>query len=267
MRLRYAAVDLERATFSAFSFVTGSDQPFVSSSGPLPEDQVLKDVLHERGESPDLWMPVLKWLRGSVANLSITDVDLSQCRFAGARLLDQLRLEGRCKFDHPPRGVRRGWAWPPVWRWSSRLVIAEEREWRATTPKCAGWRASRSDQVAEVGPEQLAGLYRRLRKAQEDAKNEPGAADFYYGEMEMRRKAATTPTGERARLWLSWLVSGYGVRNARRLWPTVVIAAGTVWLGWLVWRSPHRTDLATFGSYTAAIVTIALGLVGITRGK
>jgi len=27
-----------------------------------------------------------------------------------------------------------------------------------------------------------------LRKGLEDAKNEPGAADFYYGEMEMRRR-------------------------------------------------------------------------------
>jgi hypothetical protein len=31
----------------------------------------------------------------------------------------------------------------------------------------------------------LVALYRQLRKAQEDAKNQPGAADFYYGEKEM----------------------------------------------------------------------------------
>ena len=34
LRLRYAAVDLERATFTVPSFVTGSDQPFVSPPGP-----------------------------------------------------------------------------------------------------------------------------------------------------------------------------------------------------------------------------------------
>jgi hypothetical protein len=32
-------------------------------------------------------------------------------------------------------------------------------------------------------------LYRALRKGREDAKDEPGAADFHYGEMEMRRHA------------------------------------------------------------------------------
>ena len=32
----------------------------------------------------------------------------------------------------------------------------------------------------------LAVLYRQLRKSVEEAKNEPGAADWYYGEMEMR---------------------------------------------------------------------------------
>ena len=66
-------------------------------------------------------------------------------------------------------------------------------DWRATTPKYSGWADTRSAETAEVRPERLAGLYRQLRKAQEDTKNEPGAADFYYGEMEMRRQHRTTP--------------------------------------------------------------------------
>ncbi|WP_308407820.1 hypothetical protein [Streptomyces somaliensis] len=33
----------------------------------------------------------------------------------------------------------------------------------------------------------MAALYRQLRKSLEDGKNEPDAADFYYGECEMRR--------------------------------------------------------------------------------
>jgi hypothetical protein len=32
-------------------------------------------------------------------------------------------------------------------------------------------------------------LYRALRKGREDTKDEPEAADFYYGEVEMRRLA------------------------------------------------------------------------------
>ncbi|GAA2972981.1 hypothetical protein GCM10010446_66780 [Streptomyces enissocaesilis] len=33
----------------------------------------------------------------------------------------------------------------------------------------------------------MAALYRQLRKSLEDGKNEPDAADFCYGECEMRR--------------------------------------------------------------------------------
>jgi hypothetical protein len=41
-------------------------------------------------------------------------------------------------------------------------------------------------------------VYRQLHKGREDAKNEPGAADFYYGECEMRRHALDTPWAEKA---------------------------------------------------------------------
>jgi hypothetical protein len=130
--------------------------------------------------------------------------------------------------------LRIGWAWPPVWRWSRRQSIAEERTWRATTRKHAGWQTSRSGQAGEVRPERLAGLYRQLRKAQEDAKNEPGAADFYYGEMEMRRHARTTPTAERAIVWLYWLISGYGLRALRSLAALVILSVivTTALTGW-----------------------------------
>jgi len=77
-------------------------------------------------------------------------------------------------------------------------------------------------------------LYRQLRKAQEDAKNEPGAADFYYGEMEMRRYATTTPAGERAILWLYWLISGYGLRALRSLAALLVlgVTVTAILVGW-----------------------------------
>jgi hypothetical protein len=133
------------------------------------------------------------------------------------------RLEGRCIFDYPPNGLCAGWTWPPVWRWSSRQNLAEERVWRATTSKYARWANTRSNKSAEVRPERLAGLYRQLRKAQEDAKNEPGAADFYYGEMEMRRLARATPTAERGIVWLYWLISGYGLRALRSLATLVIV--------------------------------------------
>jgi hypothetical protein len=59
-------------------------------------------------------------------------------------------------------------------------------------------------------------LYRQLRRAVEDARNEPGAADLYYGEMEMRR-LSTRRWDERTLLTAYWLVSGYSLRATRAM--------------------------------------------------
>ena len=61
----------------------------------------------------------------------------------------------------------------------------------------------------ELRPADIALLYRALRKGREDSKDEPGAADFYYSEMEMRRHDRSAPWPERLVLWLYWLVAGY----------------------------------------------------------
>jgi hypothetical protein len=84
-------------------------------------------------------------------------------------------------------------------------------------------------------------LYRALRKGREDAKDEPGAADFYYGEMEMRRLArrpgyrigaglprigpASRGRVERWILTAYWLVSGYGLRAWRAVAGLAVVTA------------------------------------------
>ncbi|MFE9067767.1 hypothetical protein [Streptomyces violaceusniger] len=57
----------------------------------------------------------------------------------------------------------------------------------------------------------------QLRKAREDARGEPGAADFYYGEMEMRRHSRTWSEADRWLLQAYWLLSGYGLRASRAL--------------------------------------------------
>ena len=97
-------------------------------------------------------------------------------------------------------------------------------------PGATGWdapavRAPEDAEPASPAPEQIAAIYRALRKGREDGKDEPGAADFYYGEMEMRRQRPrgqeaerrAAPAGERLVLWLYWLVSGYGLRASRAL--------------------------------------------------
>jgi hypothetical protein len=168
-------------------------------------------------------------LRGcDVGNLVLTDTDLHACEFAGALRLDQLRIDGRSEFATPPPG-----------RWTRRRVLAEELYWRGWSP----------DRDFNVGAERLAAMYRSLRKSFEDSKNEAGAGDFYYGEMEMRRHSFETPRAERAILWVYWLLSGYGQRAARAIAALAVLIA-TV-----------GTLLAVWGQPPAEAAQIAVGAV------
>lgn len=83
-----------------------------------------------------------------------------------------------------------------------------------------------AQRVQQLRPGRVAVLYRSLRKAQEDNKDEPGAADLYYGEMEMRRKAPATPWPERFILWWYWLLAGYSLRGLRAVTALLVVVVG-----------------------------------------
>lgn len=170
--------------------------------------------------------------RADVAGLGLSGIDLADCRFAGAHNLDKLRLEADVTLATAP--ARLGW--------DRRQVIADERAWRArrfrrwTAPKWPDWTGD--DEPVVLEPGQIAGLYRALRKGREDSRDEPGAADFYYGEVEMRRHArsgsdarslagtASRGRAERGILTLYWLVSGYGLRAWRALACLAVVIAG-----------------------------------------
>jgi len=60
----------------------------------------------------------------------------------------------------------------------------------------------------------ISNTYRAMRKARENSQDYPGAADFYYGEMEMRREGAEGWV-ERLILTVYWIISGYGLRAGR----------------------------------------------------
>jgi len=50
----------------------------------------------------------------------------------------------------------------------------------------------------------------------------------------------------------------------RGWWPLVAVAPFLVaafWLLYVVWRSPHRSDLATYGAFAAAVVTVMAGWI------
>jgi hypothetical protein len=180
----------------------------------------------------------------------VANIDLAQCRFAGAHNLDKLRFEGEIRFAAAP--ARLPWDW--------RQVLAEERVWRAD--RSDRWAAPdwwpawlhlpyRTEWPEVVEPTQIAGLYRALRKAREDAKDEPGAADFYYGEMEMRRHARRGRTGEGSRgrverglLTAYWLASGYGLRAWRALTALAVVLIAFAGLLVLGGYQPETAGLA-----------------------
>jgi uncharacterized protein YjbI with pentapeptide repeats len=221
-RLRWASVVLDDADLAAPSSLAGVP-PFPD----LDEQEAARRWQRLLpGPRRQRWRPrLLSLCRADVAGLRLNNVDLRACRFNGTHNLDRLRIEGEPLFARTC-----GW-----WR-TRRKTLAEEQQWRASRTgrwRPGGWypRACQPpasmtvvDSHALLAPVQLAALYRELRKGREDAKDEPGAADFYYGEMELRRHDTGAPLAERLVLWLYWLVSGYGLRGLRALaWLGVVI--------------------------------------------
>jgi hypothetical protein len=208
IRLRYATVDFAHAVFEYPLTIAAEPDPFVLTDGR----QLVEDPF-PRLSDPEVRVASLRGV--DAAHLVLVDVDLSECLFAGTVHLDQLRLEGACTFDTAPPAVH--WRrWPPV-RFTERRVLAEEHHWRASQRRAArGWNVAVLG-AGRAGPVQLAPVYRALRKAFEDGKHEPGAADFYYGEMEMRRHADDIPRSERGLLTAYWALSGYGLRASRAL--------------------------------------------------
>ena len=239
--------------------------------------------------APDLprrhGQPRLLSLRGvDVATLTLRELNLAACLFQGAHHLDQLRIEGARPFADTPEAWRLqlGRWRVPIWRrWSRRQTLAEEHRWRAelSRPRPARWSwidrptwhgsatqtprwvvERTGQQVQPLGPDRLAALYRALRKAQEDSKNQPEAADFYYGEMEMRRQDPNTPWPEWVTLWLYWLISGYGLRGLRALASLAVVVLGLAMLLHLVGYATHPSPASVWGSLLyAASSTLWIG--------
>ncbi|GGT46718.1 pentapeptide repeat-containing protein [Streptomyces chromofuscus] len=221
LRLRYATVDLGHAVLSAPVAVVAHPGPFPASPGAVDESLLA-------GCRDGVQVASIQGV--DAAQLVLTDTDLTDCRFTGAFHLDQIHIEGRTTFASVPKGLHfRGRIWPV--RWSQRRTLAEEHHWRAQVddqpaispqhpPTGRFWHVGphHGDPARTPDPEDIAAVYRQLRKAFEDAKNEPGAADFYYGEMEMRRHShADTSRSERGLLHGYWLLSGYGLRASRAL--------------------------------------------------
>ncbi|MFG3056669.1 pentapeptide repeat-containing protein [Kitasatospora sp. NPDC048239] len=240
LRLRYASVDLADATASNLLSVSSNPSPF----NETPDETVLA------GRNPQAGVDSLGGVDAST--LALADIDLTTCVLTGAVNLDKLRLEGTTRMARPPRGLRRHGRRPVLW--STRNTLAEEHHWRAYQG-ASGWSAGPPG-VPVPQPATLTVLYRRLRKSLEDGKNEPDAADFYYGEMEMRRHDRTRSAAERALLLLYWAVSSYGLRALRALvcLAAAVLATTLLLALWGLPQQPPRQ--VTTGTITGSAVTV-----------
>ncbi|MFF7249991.1 pentapeptide repeat-containing protein [Embleya sp. NPDC008237] len=254
LRLRHSDLNLWGAIVT---------QPFAVTAHPAQFTTLTGDVLAEGALAAQV--RVLSMSGVDAAHLVMTDTDLSECVFTGAFHLDQLRLTGRTVFATSPTGVH--WRYGVPWRWTRRRVLAEEHHWRAirtppanpTTPTTRDWTPGphHPDPDRTPGPDDLAPVYRELRKAFEDAKNEPGAADFYYGEMSMRRHDHhDTPQAERALITAYWALSGYGLRATRALTWLGLAMTATI-LAMMLWGLPTNDPKPqTQGSLSGQNITL-----------
>jgi Pentapeptide repeats (9 copies) len=247
--LRYADADLSDLVADHPVTVAARSRPFTDHREHPIGESVLAGVPEQAGVAS---------LRGvDAAHLVLTDLDLSGCLFAGTVHLDQLRLEGDCRFAATPAGIRRHRGLPV--RHTRRRTLAEEQHWRHTRPRAVpGWQAPPSG-ADLVQPRALAAVYRALRKSYEDSSNEPGAADFYYGEMEMRRADPGTDGAERGLLTAYWALSGYGLRALRALgW--LLLAVTLTMLVMMLWGLPQRdTPSLSTGTLTGRHLTLTTG--------
>ncbi|MEA2191271.1 MAG: hypothetical protein QOI73_1392 [Solirubrobacteraceae bacterium] len=241
-KIRWAEIDLRRAIISEVLIVAAGRE--VGTSDPEELVQLCKgeaeavarglDADEVSRRSTRTARPRLLTLEGTnVENLVLEGLDLRACRFHGAHKLDQLQISD-AEFPSTPG-------------WTGRAAIWEEHRWRSTRgppPLRKRWygdanrqRPSAATAIPAYKPAQIASVYRALRKGREAAKDEPGAADLYFGEMEMRRHSGgeggfgtrLASWWEQRTIWLYWLLSGYALRPLRAFVALViVVAAGAV---------------------------------------
>jgi uncharacterized protein YjbI with pentapeptide repeats len=193
---RPGSADLEDVIKSACGFEAEALQrrlirfdaryPELAEMDPEEEAWLLR-ICRQRQSHRTASPRILSVAETDLSNVTFADVDLRACRFVGARGLETLRVE-RPMFPVTPSGGR----------WTRRLAVADEydlRRWRAPAQELPEWHSAGPPTPSSL---EVAAVYRSLRKGLEDSKDEPGAADFYYGEMEMRRHAVRSQARARA---------------------------------------------------------------------
>ena len=265
IRLGVAQLQIENAIFSRPTTIASTNDPLTVSFTDS------SDVVLDR--TSQSLLPQIMTLKGTDAvNLTLSGIDLSQCLFATAAHIDQLSLDGSVVFANRPRF---GYL---EWIRTRRQMIIEEHHWRSHRlerskwARCTDHPMSATTSVVVQKPEVIAAIYRSLRKSQEDNKNEPGAADFYFGEMEMRRYSGSSSLAERAIITTYWLGSGYGLRALRAIGGLLVMLAVMSLLlqryGFTQHFHPAYRDSLLYGTQSILSLSLSSGkisLVALTR--
>jgi hypothetical protein len=275
LNIRWAEITLDRANFMERSRLVGV------GDFPKIDDGCAQSCHVDRQLDADPRPRLLSLRQANVERLALGSVDLSGCYFFGAHGLDQLRIEADCRFALQPHH----------WRYARRRTLAEEHQWRVSQPNSDDYRQPRqrkrsadrargwyppqckvgswiTPEAEVLDPARIASLYRALRKGFEDRKDEPGAADFYYGEMEMRRLSSVDPrnlggqeTDDRAThvvLTLYWALAGYGLRASRASFAFAAVI-GLAALAFAQWGFNAHT------SYGRAALLALQGSVSLLR--
>ena len=164
-------------------------------------------------------------------NMTFSEVDMSRCGFYGAHDLADIDIESTVRFACGP------------WWTGHRRYIVDELAWRipsgrrhkigwnvdgiyvGANPEPRGRRQEPRMHLLPLKASQVAVAYRDLRRSLEAKSDMPGAADFYFGEMEMRRWSKETGLLERILIWFYWLLAGYALRPLRALLCWILIVA------------------------------------------
>jgi uncharacterized protein YjbI with pentapeptide repeats len=223
-RARWATVSFEDADFGGPSYFAEAPKFARLDDSELENRSAAEGKMTQ----PKPRLVSLRW--ADVGNLTLAYVDLYACRFHGVSNLSGLQIGLGVEFPPTPAGWRReGTLFPTAdkraplldrLRWTRRRTVVEELQWMSARKKLGQplptpLALAPSESVPE--PEDIALIYRQLSAGRAQSKDERGAADFRYGEMEMRRHGTKRSHPEHWLLAGYWLLSGYGLRASRAL--------------------------------------------------
>jgi hypothetical protein len=149
--------------------------------------------------------------------VTLSSILLDTCEMYGAYGLQSLQLDPTVKFAYPPKYRTKRQCIYDEYLWRSARGGRKGRVWKKSSPLPPVLEEGDVKHRPALTASQVATVYRSLRHGREGQSDQPGAADFYYGEMEMRRRSELSPFAERAILFIYWLISGYALRASRAL--------------------------------------------------